>query len=256
MKIPALARKSKRYEKMNSFPKEFSITGRNPVKEYLLHSPRKVNKVIIHQTAHGKIIKEIIELCRQNKIVFHFQKHLPENSQGVVAYISPINYLTIEELLTGPSPDKKCLLVLDEITDPQNLGAIIRSAVAFNVWGIILPKRNSCLITPTVVKTSAGAVSSVSVALVGNLNNALRMLAENNFTIVGADRSGKDIRDIVWKFPLAIVFGSEGKGLRHLVKQNCNYLVSIPQSDKINSLNVAVSAGIILYEISRVTSLK
>ena len=227
------------------------VVGRQPVKEFLQHSPGKVNKVIIQKSAHGQIIKEIIGLCRQNKIVFYFRPRIANNSQGVIAYISPITYYSLDDLLARPAESKKCFLILDELSDPQNLGAIIRSAVAFNISAILIPRRNSSLVTPTVVKTSAGAVSNIPIALTSNLNNTLRILAENNFTIIGADRSGKNIRECLWQFPLAIVVGSEGKGLRHLVKQNCHYLVSIPQSNKIGSLNVAVAAGIILYEINR-----
>lgn len=146
--------------------------------------------------------------------------------------------------------EKPFLLILDEITDPHNLGAIIRSAEAFGVHGIIIPKRRAVGVNATVVKTSAGAVEHMRIAKVSNINNTIRDLKERGLWIVGTDvNAEKSFEELNYDFPVAFVIGNEGKGVSKLVLQNCDFVVKIPMKGKINSLNASVAASILIYQV-------
>jgi 23S rRNA (guanosine2251-2'-O)-methyltransferase len=160
--------------------------------------------------------------------------------------------VSVKEFCQGLSPDDGAVvLVLDEITDPQNLGAILRSCDQFSVSMVVIPSRRSVQVNETVVKVSSGAAQYVPVAVVTNINRELEYLKENGFWVYGADMSGKESYKTVFPNRTVLVMGSEGKGLSQLTRQLCDMLVAIPMTGHIDSLNVSVATGILLYEIRR-----
>ncbi|HHW56856.1 MAG TPA: 23S rRNA (guanosine(2251)-2'-O)-methyltransferase RlmB [Clostridia bacterium] len=233
------------------------IFGRNPVIE-AINSGKEIEKIYISKTAGGNISK-IINLAKEAGIVVSTADNDTlsklagvHNHQGVVALGAVYNYFEVEDLLeyAKQKGEKPFLLILDEITDPHNLGAIIRSAEAFRVHGIIIPKRRSVGVNATVVKTSAGAVEYMRVAKVSNISNAIRDLKEEGLWIVGTDvNAEKSFEELDYDFPLALVIGSEGKGVSKLVLENCDFIVKIPMEGKINSLNASVAASILIYQV-------
>ena len=176
------------------------------------------------------------------------------NHQGVLAQVSAFQYYSLEELIQGwKKSDKKAFfLVLDSIQDPHNLGAIIRTAETVGIDGIIIPKDRSVAITAAVEKVSVGAVEHVKVARVTNIAQTLKALNEEGVWIAGTDGEGENsLYETDLNMDLALVIGSEGKGIRPLVKKQCHFLLSIPMQGKINSLNASVAAAIVMFEITR-----
>lgn len=233
------------------------IFGRNPVIE-AIKSGKEIEKIYVSKTAGGNISK-IINLAKEAGIVVSTTDNDilsklagSQNHQGVVAVGAVYKYFEVDDLLeyAEQRKEKPFLLILDEITDPHNLGAIIRSAEAFGVHGIIIPKRRAVGVNATVVKTSAGAVEHMRIAKVSNINNTIRDLKERGLWIVGTDvNAGKSFEELDYDFPLAIVIGSEGQGVSKLVLQNCDFVVKIPMKGKINSLNASVAASILIYQV-------
>ena len=175
------------------------------------------------------------------------------NHQGVVASCACADYATIEELLEvsrqkGTAP---FLIVADEIADPHNLGAILRTAEAAGADGVIIPKRRSASLTAAVYKTSAGAASMVKVARVPNLAACIRRLKEEGIWIYGADMEGERFDRVDLRGAAAIVIGSEGRGLSRIVRESCDFLITLPMKGQINSLNASVAAGVLMYEVVR-----
>ncbi|GFR34903.1 hypothetical protein TCEA9_07150 [Thermobrachium celere] len=173
--------------------------------------------------------------------------------QGVIAVISPYKYATVDDILNyakekGEDP---FVIILDEIEDPHNLGSIIRSANVFGAHGVIILKRRSALVTPTVIKASAGAAMHTRVAKVTNLTQTIKELKERGLWIIGTDMDGEVSFQSNLKGPIGLVIGSEGKGISRLVKENCDIIVKIPMRGDVNSLNASVAAGIIMYEVVR-----
>jgi 23S rRNA (guanosine2251-2'-O)-methyltransferase len=233
------------------------ISGRNPVFE-ALKSDKTINKILISSQAHGDIIKDIIKLAKERKIPVHhvppekIESVLPENSQGIVAEISASEYLDLHTLIEKvKSQSKPLIVVLDNIEDPHNLGAIIRNAVAFGADGVIIGKWHSANLTETVSRTSAGAVQHIPIARVSNIADSLLTLKKEGFWVAGAENDNKSIRETEFLFPLVLVVGSEGQGLRHLIKERCDMLITIPQSKTISSLNASCASAVLLYEISK-----
>lgn len=234
------------------------IYGRLPVVE-ALRSGIEIEKIYLLFGSHGQNVSEIFKLAKQKgiKIVQVDKKKLgeicdTENNQGVVAVISKVKFWDFSEILkiADQKKEKHFILILDEIQDPQNLGAIIRTADCAGVHGIIIPKHNAVSITPSVIKASAGAAEYFPVSKVGNISQIIDELKQNGIWIVGADaKSEKSYNEIKYDFPVAIVIGSEGKGIRRLVKEKCDFLVKIPIYGKIDSLNASVAAGIMIYEV-------
>ncbi|MHB9155893.1 MAG: 23S rRNA (guanosine(2251)-2'-O)-methyltransferase RlmB [Endomicrobiales bacterium] len=234
------------------------ISGRNPVRELLRSGQKTINKILLSRQARGSAIEDILRLAKERGIPLH---HVPperldalstENNQGVVAEVSSAEYLGLHELWEKVKNDENpVLVVLDGIEDPQNMGAIIRNAVAFGASGIVIGKWRSAALTETVSKTSAGAVEHIPIARIASIANALQELKDRGVWIVGAEAGGRSVRDEKFAFPLALVIGSEGQGLHRLVKERCDFLVSIPQTSAISSLNASCAAAILLYEIFR-----
>jgi len=233
------------------------IFGRNPVIE-AIKSGKEIEKIYVSKTAGGNISK-IINFAKEAGIVVSTTDNDTlsklaggRNHQGVVALSAVYQYFEVENLLeyAEQKKEKPFLLILDEITDPHNLGAIIRSAEAFGVHGIIIPKRRAVGVNATVVKTSAGAVEYMRIAKVSNINNTIRDLKERGVWIVGTDvNAEKSFEELNYDFPVAFVIGNEGKGVSELVLQNCDFIVKIPMKGKINSLNASVAASILIYQV-------
>lgn len=241
------------------------VVGRNSVME-ALKSGRSVNKVLVAKGEKQGSIKEIIALARSSGLVVQEVEagKLNELSggmrhQGIAALAAPVDYVEIEDILAkaagmGEAP---FLVLLDELEDPHNLGAILRTADASGVHGVLIPKRRSCPLSATVAKTSAGAVEYVPVARIGNISQTLKSLKKAGLWVVGADMSGdREYYEADLTGPMVVVIGSEGKGLSRLTREHCDFLVRIPMRGRINSLNASVACSLLLYESLRQRELK
>ena len=237
-----------------------SIVGRKPVLE-ALRSRQPLEKVIIAFGTHGKAIDDIRREARRNGIPVtevdreKFRQIADESSaQGVVAVGAVKGYVEIEDLLDVARlrGEKPFLLILDEIEDPHNLGALIRTAECAGVHGVIIPKHHSASINETVSKTSAGASLHLPAARVANIVQSIEFLKENGVWVVGTDSSGEKLySEADYGGPIAIVVGNEGKGIRKLVKEKCDFLVRIPLRGKIASLNASVAGALVMFEAAK-----
>jgi 23S rRNA (guanosine2251-2'-O)-methyltransferase len=214
-----------------------------------------VNKILIQDGAAKGMIAEIIRWAKINRIPFFYlpQKKLnaiDRHHQGAIALLAAKPYSTLDCLLK--SAETPFLLILDGIEDPQNLGAIIRTAEGAGVDGVLLPERRSVLLTETVASVASGALEHVKIARVKNLARAMDELKKNGVWLVGAEGGGKKLwSDFDYSVPVGLVFGSEGRGIRPLVKQKCDVILSLPLLGEITSLNVATAAAIFMYEVVR-----
>ena len=236
------------------------IVGRNAVTE-ALKSGRAVNRLLVAEGDGQGSIREIVRLARESgAIVETVARSKIEDvargfrHQGVLAYTSPVDYMPLYELLEAAraKSDAPFLLLLDELEDPHNLGAILRTADAVGVDGVLIPRRRSCPLSATVAKTSAGAVEYVPVARIGNIAQTIKALKDEGFWIIGADMDGTtDYFDADLTGATVLVVGSEGRGISRIVRDNCDILVKIPMLGKINSLNVSVAGAVLMYESLR-----
>jgi len=236
------------------------IVGRNSVRE-ALKSGRAINKLLLARgEKHGSIV-EIINMAHKQGLVVQEIDPAKLGSmsgglrhQGIAALVSPVPYTDVETILTAAYQKKEApfIVLLDELEDPHNVGAILRTADATGVHGVLLPQRRSCSLSATVAKTSAGAVEYVPVARIGNMTQEIDKLKRQGLWVVGADADGdKDYFDVDLTGPLLVIVGNEGKGLGRLVKQQCDYLVRIPMRGRIASLNASVACSLLLYEVLR-----
>jgi 23S rRNA (guanosine2251-2'-O)-methyltransferase len=228
----------------------------NPLLEVLKSSPRRVNKILIQKEEGTRPLGTIIGLARTNHIPYLFlprqvlDKMAPHH-QGVVAILSAKEFTPLPAILesAGPAP---FLVLLDEIEDPQNLGAILRNAEGAGAHGVILPERRSAGLTEAVYEVSAGALEHLPVARVPNLAQTMGILKERGIWLVGAEAGGDGFFfEFDYTQPVGIVLGSEGKGLRPLVRRKCDRVLSIPMRGKVNSLNVAAAAAVFFFEVVR-----
>ncbi|MBO6235206.1 MAG: 23S rRNA (guanosine(2251)-2'-O)-methyltransferase RlmB, partial [Schwartzia sp.] len=206
-------------------------------------------------------VREIIRIARENGAIVEMGARSQIEAiargfrhQGVLAYTSPVDYTSMDELLesAGKKSDSPFLLLLDELEDPHNLGAILRTADAVGVDGVLIPRRRSCPLSATVAKTSAGAVEYVPVARIGNIAQTIKDLKKEGFWIIGADMDGTvDYFDADLTGATVLVVGNEGRGISRLVRESCDILVRIPMLGKINSLNVSVAGAVLMYESLR-----
>lgn len=235
------------------------IFGRKPVLE-ALKSKSKLDHIYIQYGLHGSIIDQIKKLAKQKNIKLtqlspqKFLQHADgKNTQGIVGLKSNFNYSGLDEILmSAENSEFPLLLLLDSIQDTHNLGAIIRTAECSGVDGIITTIRNSASVNQTVEKTSAGATNHVKIAQVSNLVQIIEILKQNGYWIIGSKLgNSKEYTAIDFKQPIALVLGNEEKGIRHLVAEKCDFLAKIPMKGNIQSLNVSVAAGILLFEILR-----
>lgn len=235
------------------------IYGINPVSEALESEAGGIRKIIVAKGRGGEHLGRLLKLAERKKIEVEFRdrQHLDRLTgkavhQGVLCIVPEFSYADVDDIIDhrlAPFRDS-LILVLDSVTDPQNLGTLIRSAHCFGVNGVILPENRAASVNPVAVKASAGATQHTFVARVVNIARTIDMLKERGFWIYGAEaEAGEDIRGVNYKGHIALVMGSEGKGLRPLVRKKCDFLISIPMSGRINSLNVSVAAGVILFDI-------
>lgn len=239
------------------------IVGRNSVME-ALKSGRSINKILVAQGDRQGSLREIIGKAKELGLVIQTVDAarldaLGGKHQGVAALVAPVAYLELDDLLQQVALSGKTpfLVLLDELEDPHNVGAILRTADAAGVQGVLLPKRRTCPLSGTVAKTSAGAVEYVPVARIGNVAQTLKHLKQQGYWIIGADMDGESLYyEADLKGPVVVVVGSEGKGLGRLTKESCDLLVRIPMAGNINSLNASVACSLLLYEIVRQRGMK
>ena len=243
----------------------YLLIGRNAVRE-ALKSGRSIDRILV-TTEHDGSLGEIVTLARERKLVVREvdRKKLDElcmpfghggktaNHQGVVAYAAGVTYCEVADILDAAKEKGEApfVIVLDGVEDPHNLGSIIRSADCAGAHGVIIGKRRSASVTAAAVKASAGATEYVKIARVVNISSALTELKAAGLWIAGADMDGENRRSAAMKGPLAIVIGNEGEGLSKLVRDNCDFLVSIPMHGHIDSLNAGVAAAILMFEKKR-----
>ena len=235
---------------------EDMVAGRNAVMEALKGS-RSVNKLMIANGSTEGSIKEIIAVAKDKGINIQYWDRSKLDSiargirhQGVLAQVAPVQYAELEDILQVAKDrnEPPFIVLLDELEDPHNLGAILRTADAAGVHGVLIPKHRSCPLSATVAKTSAGAVEHVPVARVGNLVQTIKKLKQEGLWVAAADMDGKDYYDTDLTGPLLLIIGSEGQGVGRLVKEQCDFVVRIPMVGKINSLNASVAGSILMYE--------
>ena len=235
---------------------EDMVAGRNAVMEALKGS-RSVNKLMIANGSTEGSIKEIIAVAKDKGVNIQYWDRSKLDSiargirhQGVLAQVAPVQYAELEDILQVAKDrnEPPFIVLLDELEDPHNLGAILRTADAAGVHGVLIPKHRSCPLSATVAKTSAGAVEHVPVARVGNLVQTIKKLKQEGLWVAAADMDGKDYYDTDLTGPLLLIIGSEGQGVGRLVKEQCDFVVRIPMVGKINSLNASVAGSILMYE--------
>ncbi|MDO0823659.1 23S rRNA (guanosine(2251)-2'-O)-methyltransferase RlmB [Desulfosporosinus nitroreducens] len=238
---------------------EEMVYGKNPVVE-LLKSGKPVNKILLVTEGAGSRNQEIISLLHERNIPYQFVDRQTldrltnrERHQGMLAYVAAREYASVEDILALAEERQEApfILMLDEIEDPHNLGALLRTVDAVGAHGVIIPKRRSVALTGTVAKTSAGAVEHVRVARVSNLVQTLNDLKKKGCWVSGAEAGGKDAFKADLTGPRVIVIGSEGKGISRLLRENCDEIVSLPMKGKITSLNASVAGSVMLYEVLR-----
>ena len=238
------------------------IYGRWPVREAL--AAGQVSKLFVARGVNGGPINEIIDIAQKKKIAFLWVERRKLDQmveagavhQGVAAFVTPTRFADLDDLLdiaknhSKPGP---CLLFLDGILDPHNLGSILRTAVFFGVPGIVIPKWRAATLTGAVVRTSAGAARLVPIAQVANLGNAMDQARKQGIWLVGADMAGGDVKKLDTPRPFALVMGGEGEGLHDLIKKKCDILVSLqgsPVRPGIDSLNVGAATAALLHSLS------
>lgn len=250
-------------KKRRSSAEKNILYGVNPVIE-ALRAARRPDQITVAEGSRDERLRELIELARRHAVPVNYaaRVHLDREAgnshhQGVIAHLATPEYTDADDLLesigarvgTDPEP---LVLVLDGIEDPRNLGAILRTAECAGASGVFIPERRAAGLNETVAKASAGAIEYLPVARVTNLSVLIRQLKERNLWVVGtAAGAAANYSDWDWTRPTAMVLGGEGTGLHRLVRENCDQLVSIPVYGRIESLNVSVASGIVLYEALR-----
>ena len=238
-------------------PPENIIVGRNPIRE-AIRSGRDLEHLLVAKGELTGSAREIVMMARENKIVVQTVDRarldaIAPNHQGMIAVSSAFRYSDIEDMfhLAAERGEEPFFIILDGITDPQNLGAIIRSAECAGAHGVIVPERRAVGLTPSAVKASAGAVEYLPVARVGNLTRTLETLKARGLWIIAAEARGEKYDSMNLSGPIALVIGSEGEGVSRLVLDHCDGCAALPMKGRINSLNASVAAGILMYEIRR-----
>ena len=248
------------------------VTGRNPVRDLLADAPERVEKVLLQAGAHGSVVDALRKLAKAAGVVVQtvpaqrMDKIVPGMAhQGVVAVVAPVAYLDLDAMLSAVAPTldatretKPIVIVLDEIEDPHNFGAILRSAVAAGAAGAVVPERRMAPLSAVAVKASAGTALRLPIARVARLADALEQMKERGYWVVGlagADDEGGPERTTVWDYdwdrPVVLVVGNEGRGLRPVVRAACDVLAEIPMRGPAESLNASVAAGIALFAATR-----
>ena len=221
------------------------VYGKNVFNE-LKSDVKNIRKVYLSSSFSDK---EIIDFIKENKIPYvtveknKFDHMVQGNTQGIILDINEYEYKDIKSIDTT----EKKIVILDHLEDPHNFGAIIRTCEAYGVKSIIIPKDRSVLVTPTVVKTSTGALEYVNIYQVANLKNAIEFLKNNGYFVYGAEADGKNYEEVDYALKMVLIIGSEGHGMTRVVRDACDEIISIPMKGHVNSLNASVSFGILIY---------
>lgn len=240
------------------------VEGRNSVYE-LLKTDKEVEKVIVQRDLKDEASKRLINIIRSKKIkVQPVDKYVIEKesesarNQGFIAYVSDYKYFDLEDIIEGAKDKDGFIVVLSEITDPHNLGAIIRVCECAGVDGIVIGKDRSATVSDTVMRISEGALNHVKVARVTNINTAIDKLKESGYWVYGAELGGKNIYNADLGGKIVLVIGGEDSGVKKLTREKCDGILTIPMLGKVNSLNASVACGIAVYEVvrNRITSEK
>lgn len=235
------------------------IMGKNPVIE-ALKSGRDINKILIAEGSQGGQMQQVIGLAKASNVFVQFvpKKKLDQiaegNHQGVIAQVAAYQYAELDDLFHAAEKKNEApfFLLLDEIEDPHNLGSIMRTADAVGAHGIIIPKRRAVGLTATVAKSSTGAIEHIPVVRVTNMARTIDELKEKGIWIAGTDAKGReDYRQFDGTLPLGLVIGSEGKGMGRLIRDKCDFLIHLPMSGHVTSLNASVAAALLMYEVYR-----
>lgn len=243
------------------------IIGRNPVKETLKYNSDTIKKIIILEGLIDSKIKEIIQIAGKKNIKVElrnkkdFLKILNKKdksegvSQGVIAEAEEYKYALFDAILENIAvKDNSLVIILDEIQDPHNLGAVIRTSVATGIDGIIITEKNSAKVNHTVIKSSAGAANKIDIVQSKNIYKTIENLKKSGFKLLGTgSKSGNSLYDVEFRGKIAIVFGNEGEGIRKNILKMCDELLKIPIIGNVESLNVSVAAGVVMYEFLRQT---
>ncbi|MBM4277393.1 MAG: 23S rRNA (guanosine(2251)-2'-O)-methyltransferase RlmB [Deltaproteobacteria bacterium] len=237
------------------------IYGIHPIREALISSSLRFQKILVSARNPSPSLQTILDLAQKRNVPLAFsdRETLDKMVQGglhqnIVGVLQETSYADLEEILSRPKNEgiKALFLILDGIQDPQNFGALIRTALGCGVHGIIIPKDRAVGITPAAIKASAGAVAHIPVARVVNIAMTIDRLKKGGVWVYGASEEGKDpIFNLDFNTDVAIVIGAEGKGIRPLVRKKCDRLFSIPMKGPVSSFNASVSGGMILYEVMR-----
>lgn len=234
------------------------VYGRRPIFEVLQAGKRGLHKLWVATGVGGGIITDVINLAKERGVPIEWSTRerldqmVQGHHQGLVAQVSAIQYQELDEFIkTLPRSSDTILVALDEIQDPQNIGAILRSSGFFGVAGVLVPRWRSAPVGDTAMRTSAGAIEHVPVVRVRNLADAVLTLKEAGFFVYGADMDGSPIEKEQLSGPAVLVMGSEGEGLRRLVKERCDKLIGIPARAAVGSLNVGSATAVLLFEFFR-----
>lgn len=236
-----------------------TIAGRNQIRE-ALRAGRPLNKILLASHLRGRVVKEITYMARTNGIpIQRVERAVLDNlvgdyHQGIIALAAAKGYVDVDYILdvATKKQENPFIIMLDQVEDPRNLGAILRSADACGAHGVIIPRRRSVGLTPAAAKASAGAMEYVPVARVTNLARAMDDLKAKGVWVIGADgQSEKEVYDAELTMPLVLVLGGEDKGLTPFIKSHCDYTIKLPMRGHINSLNVATAATVLMYEVVR-----
>src|ERR1700693_4862451 len=233
------------------------LTGFHAVEEALA-AGRALDRIVIARGRHGDRVEAVVQLARSKSVPVRFEDRMQldrltgtRDHQGVAALGAAKPAIGLEDLLAAKTP-QGLLVLLDGIEDPHNLGAMVRSALAAGAQGVVIPERRAAGLTDTVERASAGALAHLPVARVKNLVRAMEEMKEAGYWLVGLDeRAGKNYTDVDLRSSVGIVLGGEGEGLHELTRKRCDFLVSIPTSGPVRSLNVSVAAGVMLFEAVR-----
>ena len=234
---------------------QYILTGRNPIREALKNG-HDLEKMLVQKGELSGSAREIVQKAKEQKVQIQVVEKsrldaIAPNHQGLIAFASAYQYSTLEEILNcaAQKGEKPFLIMLDGITDPHNLGAILRTAECAGVHGVIIPQHRNVGLTPAAVKSSAGAVEYVKVARVSNLSRTIEQLQKEGIWFYAVTMNGTDYRNVTFDGGVALVIGSEENGISRLVLEKCDYSVSLPMKGKIESLNASVAAGIMIYRV-------
>ncbi len=238
---------------------EFTIEGRNAVME-AYRAGKTIDKLFVLDGCHDGPVNSIVREAKKNDTIINYvsKERLDQMSkagthQGVIAYAAAYEYAEVEDILNiaREKNEPPFIILLDNIEDPHNLGAIIRTANLAGAHGVIIPKRRAVGLTATVARTSAGAINYTPVAKVTNISNTIEDLKKEGLWFVCADMGGQTMYKLDLKGPIGLVIGNEGEGVSRLVKEKCDFVASIPMKGDIDSLNASVATGVLAYEIVR-----